>query len=85
MSVDTIVNSTAIELSDEELEVVAGGVVVGGTVPAPTALALDTTNFNQSTQLINQATQSGMGGSSTVSSIANQKTNTAALHAIALF
>jgi len=80
MSVDTIMNSAAIELSDEELEVVAGG-----TVPVPAALALDTTNFNQSTQLIDQATKSGMGGSSTVSSIANQKTNTAALHAIALF
>jgi len=78
MSVDTIMNSAAIELSDEELEVVAGGAT-------PAALLADLTNFNQSTQLINQATQSGMGGSSTVSSIANQKTNTAALHAIALF
>jgi len=78
MSVDTIVNSAAIELSDEELEVVAGGAT-------PAALLADLTNFNQSTQLINQATQSGMGGSSTVSLIANQKTNTAALHAIALF
>ena len=78
MSVDTIMNSAAIELSDEELEVVAGGT-------APAALLADLTNFNQSTQLINQATQSGKDGSSTVSSIANQKTNTAALHAVALF
>ncbi len=70
----SVENQNAIELSEQELDVVAGGADV----------LFDTTNFKSNTLLVAQNTQSGPGGSSTTSTIARQKIDTSAVHLIAL-
>ncbi|MBW4642547.1 MAG: CTB family bacteriocin [Goleter apudmare HA4340-LM2] len=67
-------NQVAIELSSEELDVVAGGV----------DFLLDATQFKSNTLLVGQNTQSGPGGSSTTSTIARQVIDTSAFHNITL-
>jgi hypothetical protein len=71
----SVENQTAIELSEQELDVVAGGV---GDV------LFDATQFKSNTLVVGQNTQSGPGGSSTTSAIARQKIDTSAIHLIAL-
>jgi hypothetical protein len=70
----SVEKQSAIELSSEELDVVAGGA----------DFLFDTTHFQSEILLVSQNTQSGPGGSSTTSSIARQKINTSAVHFIGL-
>ncbi|AFY34450.1 CTB family bacteriocin [Calothrix sp. PCC 7507] len=70
----SVENQTAIELSEQELDVVAGGV----------DFLVDATRFNSNTLLVAQNTQSGPGGSSTTSTIARQVIDTSAIHNIVL-
>ncbi|MFN6581520.1 MAG: CTB family bacteriocin [Aulosira sp. ZfuVER01] len=70
----SVENQAAIELSEQELDVVAGGADV----------LFDTTKFKSNTLLVEQNTQSGPNGSSTTSAVAQQKINTNAVHLIAL-
>ncbi|AFY34453.1 CTB family bacteriocin [Calothrix sp. PCC 7507] len=70
----SVENQTAIELSEEELDVVAGGADV----------LFDLTHFNSNTLLVAQNTQSGVAGSSTSSTIARQVIDTTAVHFVGL-
>ncbi|MBW4644999.1 MAG: CTB family bacteriocin [Goleter apudmare HA4340-LM2] len=70
----SVEKQAAIELSNEELDVVAGGADI----------FFDFTQFNSDTLLISQNTQSGPGGSSTSSTIARQRINTSAFRFIGL-
>ncbi|OUL24269.1 CTB family bacteriocin [Nostoc sp. 106C] len=72
----SVENQAAIELSEQELDVVAGG--NGGDV------LFDATRFQSNTLLVGQNTQSGPGGSSTTSTVARQVLDTSAIHLIAL-
>ncbi|AFY34451.1 CTB family bacteriocin [Calothrix sp. PCC 7507] len=70
----SVENQTAIELSEQELDVVAGGV----------DFLLDATQFKSNTLLVGQATQSTAAGSATTSTIARQVIDTNAFHNIVL-
>ncbi|MDZ8056607.1 MAG: CTB family bacteriocin [Aulosira sp. ZfuCHP01] len=70
----SVENQAAIELSEQELDVVAGGADI----------LFDTTKFKSDTAIVAQNTQSGPGGSSTTSAVATQKINTSAVHFIGL-
>ncbi len=61
-------------MSEQELDVVAGGADV----------LFDATKFKSDTLVVGQNTQSGPGGSSTTSALAQQKINTNAVHFIGL-
>jgi hypothetical protein len=70
----SVEKQAAIELSNEELDVVAGGA----------DFLFDATQFKSDTLVVGQHTQSGPGGSSTTSTIGRQKIDTSAFHNITL-
>jgi hypothetical protein len=70
----SVEKQAAIELSNEELDVVAGGA----------DLFVDVTHFESEILVVGQHTQSTAGGSSAASNIARQKINTKAAHLIGL-
>ncbi|MBW4645000.1 MAG: CTB family bacteriocin [Goleter apudmare HA4340-LM2] len=67
-------NQTAIELSNEELDVVAGG----------TDVFTDVTQYQSEILVVGQKAESAAGGSSAAANIARQKINAKAAHLIGL-